>query len=132
MEDIESRIHDTLLFIKDNPNCSTNADQIDGNLIKDLQAKGFVEAINCTHISSKSPEFISIRITIDGEIHLSSLSSNATPTSNPMLHSVKPIIITVVGGLIVAAITVFYLQPWQQNIQEKSQPETQEIPQETE
>ena len=50
-------------------------------------------------------------------------------TKKPATSISKTFIVTVVSGIIVAAITVFYLQPWQENIQEQRQPETQQIPQ---
>ena len=75
--DIEQKEIDHLTYIKNNPNCNTNPDCLDGFVIKDLIGKKFLEGICVTtHDSKKNtfsqiiPEYIELRITLDGKKYL--------------------------------------------------------------
>lgn len=55
------------------------------------------------------------------------LKKMAAAIKKPIANFSIPLIVTIVGGLIVAAIAIFYLQPWQESIQEQSQDKKPEI-----
>lgn len=86
MNEIDLKIHDTLEYIKVNPNCNTNPDCLDGHLVEDLHNKEFIKGIKVTHQQSTSPEYISLHITTDGEKHLYELKEkrNNSKCHNPL------------------------------------------------
>lgn len=87
MNEIDLKIHDTLEYIKVNPNCNTNPDCLDGHLVEDLHNKEFIKGIKVTHQQSTSPEYISLHITTDGEKHLNELKEKTNILQIP--HDIK-------------------------------------------
>jgi hypothetical protein len=55
------------------------------------------------------------------------LKKMAEAIKKPIANFSIPLIVTIVGGLIVAAITVFYFQPLQERTQEQSQEQKPKI-----
>ncbi len=106
-----------LAYIKNNPNCNTKPDCLDGFIIEDLINKGFLRGIRVTHLGSKAPEYIDIAITFAGEDHLSLFNTKPQPTNNTVNKEIshkgsewhnKPlgkIIIGVAVGIIILIVT---------------------------
>ena len=79
-EDIDTKIRDTLSYIKDTPGCSTNkvsaevrVKYLDGNLLDDLYDKGLVKGTRMLSCDSDGADYLDLRITLDGEERLESL-----------------------------------------------------------
>lgn len=108
MDEIDSNIRDTLLYIKNNPGCNTNPEALDGFLIKDLESQGLIDGIDATTLSSTTPEFINLRLNIHGEKYLSLLLQPPEKTvsaphwySNPIVGGAITFIFTLLGAFIV-------------------------------
>jgi hypothetical protein len=126
--DIEQKEIDHLTYIKNNPNCNTDPNCLDGFVIDDLYANGYIKGINVTTFDSKKndlgqviPEYIDLRITLDGKKYL-----NKFKGGNFFIKHWKwliGILIPIFASLIIGAVIVFIFQPWQQNIQENKSKE---------
>ena len=107
MDEIDSKIQNTLSYIKSNPGCNTNPHVLDCFLVKDLESQGLIDGINVTSLSSESPEFIDLRLNIYGEKYLSLLQqppeSDSLPHwhSNPFLVAALALVVFVAGSFIV-------------------------------
>ncbi len=110
MDEIDTKIRDTLLYIKANPGCNTDPECLDGYLIKYLHNKGLIDGINITTLSPSPapvpPEYIDLRININGEKRLTSLSTEGIKErpywqSNPFLLTALTIIAIVIAAGII-------------------------------
>ena len=86
MAEIDTKIRDTLSYIKDNPGCSTNPvvaagggaeSLLDGNLLDDLCDKGLVKGTRVLSCDSVGADYVDLRLTLDGEERLESLIGGA-------------------------------------------------------
>jgi hypothetical protein len=112
MDEVDSRIRDTLLFIKESPHCCFEESGLDGDLIHDLIKQRLVEGCDTSTIHVTTRTFAQLRITTEGEKKLASLKSAVILKGAKAMSSLA---ISVIAGVIVTVIAIFYLQPWQDN-----------------
>ena len=87
------------------------------NTFTNIKISGFDEGVVVREKNGKSPsgnKFIDFKVKLYPKVR-----PLVTAIKKPFAKLSATLFITIVGGLIVAAITVFYFQPWQENIQEQ-------------
>lgn len=99
----KSKIRQTLLFIKANPNCTTDAKELDGFTVKELYEKGLIDGRSVTAKLTSSPEFKDLHLKPEGENYLTNRSFPEWYL-NPFFQRVLAIIITAI-----IAIIIYYL-----------------------
>ena len=79
-EDMDTKIRDTLSYIKANPGCSTNkvseevrVKYLNGNLLDDLSDKDLIKGTRSLSCDSDGADYLDLRLTLDGEKELESL-----------------------------------------------------------
>lgn len=89
-EDIDTKIRDTLSYIKANPGCSTNkvseevrVKYLNGNLLDDLSDKGLIKGTRVLSCDSAGADYLDLRLTLDGEEELESLIAGEVKQSAP-------------------------------------------------
>lgn len=104
MSQIDEKIRLILQHIKDNPRCNTN--ELEGQLVDDLYQQGRIEGINVKNLSSTAPEYIELRLTIDGERELERLSR---PWYKSVWLSIPARWVAGILALVLAAAFIHYL-----------------------
>lgn len=72
MKNTGLRIQSALEYIRDNPGCDTNHDNLDVGLVECLYNEGVIEATYVSAIHTSSREYTDIRLNIAGKLYLSS------------------------------------------------------------
>lgn len=120
--DIDTKIRDTLSYIKDNPGCSTNkvsaevrVNCLDGNLLDDLHDQDLIKGTRIRSCDSFGADYLDLRLTVDGEERLESLiagDAKETPwrRSKTLFKWAVGVVVTIGAGL--AVIWLSHLLGW--------------------
>jgi len=84
MENTNLRILGALEYIRDNPGCDTNHDNLDVGLVECLYNEGVIKATYVSTIQTSPRVYIDIRLNFAGKLYLSSLTKPKSANEKPI------------------------------------------------
>ena len=119
-EDMDTKIRDTLSYIKANPGCSTNkvseevrVKYLNGNLLDDLSDKDLIKGTRSLSCDSVAADYLDLRLTLDGEKELESLIAGDVKQvpwwrSKTLIGFVVAVLVSVVAGVILKLLGLVF------------------------
>ena len=119
-EDMDTKIRDTLSYIKANPGCSTNkvseevrVKYLNGNLLDDLSDKDLIKGTRRLSCDSVAADYLDLRLTLDGEKELESLIAGDVKQvpwwrSKTLIGFVVAVLVSVVAGVILKLLGLVF------------------------